>query len=87
MAGIFRFEFLEKRLFKRRLVLESSFMFFRACLLQIIIINSFENDQILQLNWLELVVIMIHGTKLGHLIVVINYLLRYIFSTRFQLKN
>ena len=87
MAGTFRFEFLEKRLFKRRLVLESSFMFFRACLLQIIIINSFENDQILQLNWLELVVIMIHGTKLGHLIVVINYLLRYIFSTRFQLKN
>jgi len=30
VAGIFRFEFLEKRLFKRQLVLESSFMFFRV---------------------------------------------------------
>ena len=35
VAGIFRFEFLEKRLFKRQLVLESSFMFFRVCLLQL----------------------------------------------------
>ena len=34
--------------------------------------NSLETDQILQLNWLELIVIMIAGTKLRNLFAILN---------------